>query len=360
MKIYRSFFNIPFLSLVLAFSFVLTPLSVFASPELYIDPAEGTIDKESGVFSIDLRIKIGSECVNAVEAVLDYPEDQIEATVVSRGKSILTLWIESPEIDKDEGKISFTGGLPGGYCGSIPGDPELTNVLATVVFQPANDVITEKEVSLEFDEENSSTYLSDGSGTKADTLFSGASYSVASEGKLNASGWLDILNDDETSPEVFNVDLQRDDSIHGGKYYVSFSTVDKGSGLSHYLVKEEDIDREGYVRGRDDQKAEFKEAESPYVLKDQTLNSVIYVKAVDHAGNERVSTLVPDEELRQSEEGFFSRTLSDIEKRSSLVIIISASLLVLIIVLLLYKRHRSGRGFGENNKEENYEERSDI
>jgi hypothetical protein len=39
-------------------------------------------------------------------------------------------------------------------------------------------------------------------------------------------------------------------------------------------------------------------ANSPYVLKDQTLNSIIRVKAVDKAGNEYVATLVPDESIR--------------------------------------------------------------
>jgi hypothetical protein len=39
-------------------------------------------------------------------------------------------------------------------------------------------------------------------------------------------------------------------------------------------------------------------AESPYVLKDQTLNSIIRVKAIDKAGNEYIATLIPDESLQ--------------------------------------------------------------
>jgi hypothetical protein len=34
---------------------------------------------------------------------------------------------------------------------------------------------------------------------------------------------------------------------------------------------------------------------SPYVLHDQTLNSIVRVKAIDKAGNEYVATYVPDE-----------------------------------------------------------------
>src|SRR3990167_5867132 len=39
-------------------------------------------------------------------------------------------------------------------------------------------------------------------------------------------------------------------------------------------------------------------AESPYVLKDQSLNSIIRVKALDKAGNEYIATYIPDESLQ--------------------------------------------------------------
>ena len=44
--------------------------------------------------------------------------------------------------------------------------------------------------------------------------------------------------------------------------------------------------------------APWVEAESPYVLKDQSLNSTIRVKAIDKAGNETIAVLVPDPALR--------------------------------------------------------------
>ena len=37
---------------------------------------------------------------------------------------------------------------------------------------------------------------------------------------------------------------------------------------------------------------------SPYELKDQSLNSIIRVKAIDKAGNEHIATLIPDEAVR--------------------------------------------------------------
>ena len=274
-------------------------LGVEAFSEVYIDPGEGSIRRDKGVFSVDVRINV-EECVNVVELLIQYPLEDIKPTVVSRGRSILTLWVEDPEIDHEKGEISLIGGIPGGYCGSVAGDPGLTNVLATVVFQPVDSELKTENIAIDIDENRSSVYLSDGRGTEAETLFKGSSFEVADSGTVDASEWRDILSEDETPPEDFNIKIMRDDSVFGGDYYIVFSTVDKGSGISHYLVKEEDIKRPGYVRG-EDKLAEFKEAKSPYLLKDQTLNSIITVKAYDNAGNKRTTSVIPDEELRQPE-----------------------------------------------------------
>ena len=44
--------------------------------------------------------------------------------------------------------------------------------------------------------------------------------------------------------------------------------------------------------------APWVDAQSPYQLADQTLNSVVRVRAVDKAGNEYVATLIPEEDRR--------------------------------------------------------------
>jgi len=84
---------------------------------------------------------------------------------------------------------------------------------------------------------------------------------------------------DSTVPEKFKSEIGQDPSVFGGKYFLSFSTTDKLSGIDHYEVKEGNKD--------------FKEVKSPYVLEDQNLRGKIIVKAIDKAGNEQISEIKP-------------------------------------------------------------------
>lgn len=306
--------------------------------EVYVDPNSGVIDREQGVFAVDIRVDNQDECVNVMEVSLRYPQEHIKATLVSRGRSILTLWQTKPRIDQDRGEVYFVGGIPGGYCGRIPGDPELTNVLATVVFQPVESNIIAEEIWLDFDPTRSKVLLSDNLGTDAEAEFVGGRYGVGPVGTIDASEWSEVLQVDQTPPEMFDVELTQDPSVFDGRYYIVFSTVDKGSGISHYQVKEEDLDRPGYVRG-EDRETVFKRADSPYVLEDQSLNSLITVRAVDKAGNERSVRLLPDEELRTDEGVSF---LSQIVPAQLIPKELGLGVMVLLVLFLagLFYRHK--------------------
>jgi hypothetical protein len=67
-----------------------------------------------------------------------------------------------------------------------------------------------------------------------------------------------------------------------------FSTQDKGSGIDYYEVKEESQ----FLLFRL-LPSKWHRAESPYLLRDQSLSSRIYVKAVDRAGNKQFAELLP-------------------------------------------------------------------
>jgi ATP-dependent Zn protease len=69
--------------------------------------------------------------------------------------------------------------------------------------------------------------------------------------------------------------------LFDNNYFVVFSTVDKGSGIDHFEIKETYTGLDGH----------FVVGSSPYVLKDQSLNKNIYIKAVDKNGNIRLSKI---------------------------------------------------------------------
>ncbi len=91
--------------------------------------------------------------------------------------------------------------------------------------------------------------------------------------------------------------LTKDDVAFTGNYFIVFSTTDKQTGISHYEIMEEPAEEfKHFSWGGVD--APWVTANSPYVLQDQSLNSIIRVKAIDKAGNEYVATLIPDETMQ--------------------------------------------------------------
>jgi len=95
---------------------------------------------------------------------------------------------------------------------------------------------------------------------------------------------------DTTPPEALEPQIGQEPKVFEGKYFIAFSTIDKQTGIDYYEILE--ADKRGYQRGTI-RKAEWKKGSSPYLLEDQSLRSVIKVKAVDKAGNERIEEIVP-------------------------------------------------------------------
>jgi len=88
---------------------------------------------------------------------------------------------------------------------------------------------------------------------------------------------------DTQPPEEFKPETGKSPSVFEGKYFLSFATKDSGSGIDHYEILEIG----------DGGEEVWKIGESPYLLKDQTLQSTIRVKAIDKAGNERIAEIIP-------------------------------------------------------------------
>lgn len=284
---------------VLAWS---APVSTEAA-SLYIDPGTSTINRGDSV-TMAVRLdtdEAAGECINAVDGVIQYSEN-IEPVDVSIGGSIFSIWVERPTINRETRTITFAGGLPNGYCGRVVGDPRLTNALIEIVFRSPGFTIGGGSAAgdvakIEFTDE-STAYLNDGQGTKASLMTYGSAITLAQKaGATQVNDWKDEIAADTTAPEKFSISLQKDERAFSQKYYIVFNTTDKQTGLDQYQVMEEPLAQFGAFQwGRAD--APWLTAQSPYVLKDQSLNSIIRVKAVDKAGNEYIANYIPDDSMR--------------------------------------------------------------
>lgn len=240
---------------------------------LYVNPTQGTYGL-SDTFIADVRLDNQNECVNAIHVEVHYPADTLRAVDFGKGNSILSLWVEEPKIDTAQGTITFSGGIPGGYCGRIPGDPVLSNVLGKIVFSVIAADKKTAEVSIA---DTSVVYLNDGAGTPATLTTQSAVYGISPTPLGATNPWLAEVGGDTTPPDPFVVTVESTRGVFNGNYYAVFSTQDKQSGVDHYEINE---------RGT------WKTVASPHKLKDQLLVGGVQIKAIDKAGNERLGTYV--------------------------------------------------------------------
>lgn len=275
------------LSLLVSGVCIFLPQAASAA-SLYLDPAIGTYGP-GDTFIETIRLNNEGDCVNAANVALSYPKESLRAVDFSRGDSIFSLWAVEPLIDTDRGTVVFAGGIPGGYCGRIAGDAALSNVLGKVIFTVIS--ATSKNASIQFST-SSAVYLNDGLGTLAKLTTKSSTIGLQSVPTLSKNQWLDVVKDDTTPPQPFDVQVESTGGVFNGRYYIVFSTTDKESGLDHFEI---------YENGA------WKKITTPYLLKTQSLLGVgdIQVRAIDKAGNVRVGTytaaLTPKRHLSTSD-----------------------------------------------------------
>jgi hypothetical protein len=261
---------------------------------IYFDPPEKDVHL-GDTFVLNMRIDNEDECVNATDMTIKYDNSVMSAVDVGRGESLITLWIEPPVIDNAAGTITFVGGIPGGYCGRIVGDPGLSNLLAKLVFSTSGLNLDTQvgDVGEVVIGEESQVLLNDGFGTQAVFNTASSTITILERRSFVLNEWVDEIQNDTIPPEAFVVELHRDPGVEGNKFFITFSTNDKQSGIDHYEVFESSLNNPGYEE-KTQKPAQWRVIESNeqyYVLRDQTLNSKVIVKAVDKAGNEQIAEL---------------------------------------------------------------------
>jgi hypothetical protein len=232
------------------------------------------------------------ECVNAVQIAVTYPPQLLQASAVAKAESILSLWPTEPLIDQERGVVTYTGGIPAGYCGRVQGDPGETNITAKIIFTVLAGG-SDLDMMLGFDSTQTQVLLNDGLGSPSPIEFRNANITRTATSAGGVNEWLTEVHEDTIPPEPFSVLVHRDEKIFQGKYFLVFGATDKQSGVHHYEILEEDPERPGYAAGGKEKVYPIT-ASTPYVLLDQTLKSKISVRAIDHAGNSEETIVMPD------------------------------------------------------------------
>lgn len=267
------------------------------------------------IFNVSIILDTKGESINAAEGILEYNNSLAEISEIKINSSIISLWVEKPfitNIGNGRGTIRYSGIIPGGYSGSnaqifslsIKGTR--TGVLSLIL-------------------KNSNLLLNDKKGTLTSVITINDSTTITTtEAVIGIED--DVISptpplSDFEKPESFKLYITNDPNINEGKHTLVFNAHDKGSGISRYEIAE--------TKDSDINHLKWVEANSPYLVNDQSLESDIYVKAIDNAGNFRI------EKLERTK-----RTIEQTSQIENYTLCFTSFVLVVLIIctLLLIKR----------------------
>ncbi len=214
---------------------------------------------------IPIYVDTEGESVNAFEVKIKFSDNLIFRDF-QEANSIINFWVEKPIIQNNT--LQFSGVSIGGYVGR-------KGLLTNLIFE------TKGENALIEILPSSKVLLNDGFGTEAKLKGERKFLEIK---KLTSQEFIE----DKFPPESFQIYLSKNKEMFENKYFVIFNTTDKQSGIAYYEVAE----KQSFIKPNL-KDLNFEKAESPYILKDQTLRSYIFVKAVDKVGNERIEYLKP-------------------------------------------------------------------
>jgi hypothetical protein len=278
---------------------------VFAEPASYFENGQK-------FYEIKIFLNTDGKSINALEGEMLYPQQDLNFQKITDGSSIVNFWIKDPQKSPD-GKIIFSGGMPGGYEGE-------KGLLFSAIFSLKNDSSPgQTEISFQ----NFKVYLNDGRGTEKKLA------DFKSTLNLNETE-IATVQADTKPPEVFAPYVTRDPNLAGGLWVVILSAQDKGEGIDHYEVFEsvKEYKPEEIVKNNSLPWQIVKDPKA-YILHDQSLGNYVYAKAVDKAGNVRVAIVIPS--TAQKPWHFNYKVIS---------VIIILSIAVLIIFLEFFFRRR--------------------
>lgn len=268
LQITNKFLKISILCMILYSLFMIPKID---AASIYFDRPVDSIHQDD-IFEIILKFDSEKESINAAEGKISFSDNLILRNI-NDGNSFLTLWIERPILKDDS--VVFAGVVPGGYLGEL--GPYWSGYRAGSIFTLIFEATEMGQSWLKV--KDITILLNDGEGMQIIPKIENMQFSVAeTKGGRTILKEADLYSDNEL-PEVFIPQIAHDKNIFDGKYFLIFETQDKGSGIFYYEVKEG--------------KREFIVAESPYLLKDQTLKSFIQIKAVDRSGNARIVEIAP-------------------------------------------------------------------
>lgn len=250
-----------------SFKLFLIGLLYFMSPTAYAGEVSfhvvpNTVPHDTATI-IEVYFDPKGENLNALDGtiIIENTETvQVSSVILETGGSMLSLWTVPPVYTPEDHAIRFTGGKPEGF-------KERGLIFRMRLFSKKPGTVTLSWIG-------GSAYRNDGIGT-ATGISSRSLTTTLSYGEPNIISPSSI----DTQPPYFDMlHVSQDPGTHEGKHFVAFHAQDDISGVSRYVVVENQIKTEV--------------TNNYYILQDQERKSRVIITAYDKAGNS-VSIKVP-------------------------------------------------------------------
>lgn len=223
-------------------------------------------------FVVQVLVDSSEAAINAAQGALVYDPAQLTPVAVRYGDSVLRYWVTPPSLPDSPGEIPFVGGLP------FPGFSGNGGPIMSVVFRAEKENVSAR---LSFGE-HALALLNDGKATEAILVTEGAQVALLPEttAVCTTGPSKKVSLDDTTPPLPFEVIITNSPKAFDGEHFAVFDTVDEGTGVDHYEVKESSL----YTS------TTWLHTDSPYHLQTQGGEVLVEVRAIDGAGNIRYAS----------------------------------------------------------------------
>ena len=260
--------NFKKINLLLAIFFAAIALPGISSAQSVVLLSDKTTHQVGDYFSLALVLDTSGKSINVISGTVNFSTDFLEVQSINTGDSFLTMWPTDPGLSKDN-NITFMGGVPHGFSGSA-------GKVFTVLFKAK----AAGKTFISF--VNGAVFLNDGLGTQSkDTNSAPLKMTIIpAVNKVQPPP----ETTDKVKPLPFTPATGSNYSIENNKTFVTFSAVDKETGIAYYKVKEDYVllPYWGTIFS-----SGWKDAKTPYILNVQHWWSIIHVRAYDNVGNFR-------------------------------------------------------------------------
>lgn len=251
-----------FYKFLLIASLVFIPGYIYAAnPEVSLYTPDNIIGLNK-YFYVDVLLSAQDNDINGIEGYVSVPNTDIVKLIrVEDGQSILRAWLVHPDITGN--RVNFSGIVPNGFSGVIDpldGVNKKPGNIVRLVFQslkPGSALVSVNDINITYN---------DGYGTIKS--LNPVSFILNIGDNIDTK---DYVNNDTNKPELIAM-IEKDENLFDNKYTLIFQAIDRGTGIKEVTVKEG-------IFGK------WNVTQSPYLLEDQSHQSIIKLKATDNASN---------------------------------------------------------------------------